>query len=37
LLYKRFYTFLANGRLRKLQLVYLKAYSCRAYAMTSNA
>src|SRR6266568_4722752 len=30
-LYKRFYTFLANKRLRKPQLVYLKAYGYRAY------
>jgi len=37
LLYKRFYTFLANGRLKKPQLAHLKAYSCRAYAMTSDA
>jgi len=36
LLYKRFYTFLAN-RLRKPQLAHLKAYGCRAYAITSDA
>ena len=35
--YKKFYTFLANGRLRKPQLAHLKAYGCRAYAITSDA
>jgi len=33
LLYKRFYTFLANGRLKKPQLAHLKAYGCRVYAI----
>src|SRR6266702_4771798 len=37
LLYKRFHTFLANKRLRKPQLVYLKAYGCRAYIITLDA
>src|SRR6266702_6905792 len=32
--YKRFYTFLANRKSRKPQLVHLKAYSYRAYIMT---
>jgi len=36
-LYERFYTFLVNRRLRKPQLAHLKAYGCRAYAMTSDA
>jgi hypothetical protein len=35
--YERFYTYLANGRSRKPQLAHLKAYGCRAYAMTSDA
>jgi hypothetical protein len=35
--YERFYTFLANGRSRRPQLAHLKAYGCRAYAMTSDA
>ena len=33
--YERFHTFLANGR-RRPQLAHLKAYGCRAYAMTSD-
>ena len=37
MLYKRFYTFLANKRLKKPQLVYLKAYSYRVYTMTLDA
>jgi hypothetical protein len=36
-LYKRFYTFLANRRSRKPQLVYLKAYGCRVYVITLDA
>jgi len=36
-LYKRFYTFLANKRLGKPQLAYLKAYGCRVYAITLDA
>jgi len=35
--YEKFHTFLANGRVKKPQLAHLKAYGCRAYAMTSNA
>jgi len=35
--YERFHTFLANGRSRRPQLAHLKAYGCRAYAMTSDA
>src|SRR6266478_7525683 len=37
LLYKRFYTFLANKRLRKPQLAHLRAYGCRAYAIILDA
>jgi len=37
LLYKRFYTFLANGRLKKPQLAHLKAYDCRAYTIILDA
>src|ERR1700722_17614733 len=36
-LYKRFYTYLANRRLRKPQLAHLKAYGCRAYAIILDA
>ena len=35
--YEKFHTFLANGEVKKPQLAHLKAYGCRAYAMTSNA
>jgi hypothetical protein len=34
--YERFYSFLA-GKRRRPQLAHLKAYGCRAYAMTSDA
>jgi len=35
--YKRFYTFLANRRLKKPQLVHLKAYGCKVYTMMLDA
>ena len=35
-LYEKFYTY-TSGRATKPQLAHLKAYGCRAYAMTANA